>query len=108
MSEAIKALVHLLSVEIQTPVLGSYYSRVSTDGGAKAHSSSAVRKEEDGTLRIELDFSLRVSTGSRSLRQDWLRDMTKNKKKDGSIMLPFFKLSMRFKVPSFKPNRNDY
>jgi hypothetical protein len=29
-------------------------------------------------------------------------------KKNGSIMLPFFKLSMRFKVPSFKPNRNDY
>lgn len=40
----------------------SYYSRINTDGGAKAYSSAAVREEEDGTLRIGLDFSLRVST----------------------------------------------
>lgn len=42
----------------------SYYSRVNIDGGAKAYSSSAVREEEDGTLRIGLDFSLRVSTAA--------------------------------------------
>lgn len=40
----------------------SYHSRVNTDSGAQAYSSSAVREEEDGTLRIGLDFSLRVST----------------------------------------------
>ncbi|MBN3344957.1 DUF1173 family protein [Pectobacterium brasiliense] len=39
----------------------AYHSRVNTDGGAKTYSSSAVREEEDGTLRIGLDFSLRVS-----------------------------------------------
>jgi hypothetical protein len=39
----------------------SYHSRLNTDGGAKAYSSSAVMEEEDGTLRIGLDFSLRVS-----------------------------------------------
>ncbi|QXO46076.1 DUF1173 family protein [Morganella morganii] len=39
----------------------SYHSHLNTDGGAKSYSSSAVREEEDGTLRIGLDFSLRVS-----------------------------------------------
>lgn len=42
----------------------SYHSRVNTDGGAKAYSSSAVREEEDGTLRIGLDFSLCVSAAA--------------------------------------------
>ncbi len=39
----------------------TYHSRINTDSGAKAYSSAAVREEEDGTLRIGLDFSLRVS-----------------------------------------------
>lgn len=39
----------------------SYHSRLNTDGGAKSYSSSAVMQDEDGTLRIGLDFSLRVS-----------------------------------------------
>lgn len=42
----------------------SYHSRINTDGGAKSYSSSAVMEEEDGTLRIGLDFSLSVSTSA--------------------------------------------